>query len=164
MSNIDILLMYMFSTTPPLPRALLKRKPTSVPRNWQLVTITFFTPPLISLPTTKPPWPLKTVHPSTITFSQGMPRFLPSRSLPLLMQIPSSPTSKVELTMREFLQDSRSRPSPFCAKEGLRTKTSSMSTFSHIRGWMFQAGEFWKMTPLSQTFLQLMRLIITGRR
>ncbi|CUQ64632.1 Uncharacterised protein [Segatella copri] len=66
-----------------------------MPRNWQLVTITFFT---------------------------------------LLMQMPSSPTSKVEFTMREFLQDSRSRPSPFCAKEGLRTNTSSINTFSHING------------------------------
>ena len=154
----------MFSTTPPRPRALLKRKPTSVPRNWQSRTIMFLTPPLISLPTTKPPCPLNTVQPSTITFSHGMPRFLPSRSLPLLIQIPSSPTSKVELTISAFLHDSKSRPSPFWAKEGLRTNTSSISTFSHIKGWMFQAGEFWKITPLSQTFLQLMRLTITGRR
>ena len=45
----------IFSTTPPRPRRLLKRKPTSVPINWQFFTRIFFTPPLISLPTTKPP-------------------------------------------------------------------------------------------------------------
>ena len=33
----------------------------------------------------------------------------------LFKQIPSSPTSKVEFTIKAFLQDSKSKPSPFCA-------------------------------------------------
>ena len=44
-----------FSTMPPRPRVDLKRRPTSVPTNWQLRTEIFLTPPLISEPTTKPP-------------------------------------------------------------------------------------------------------------
>ena len=164
MSVIEMSRMKIFSTIPPRPRVDLKRRPTSVPRNWQFSTRMFLTPPLISEPTTKPPCPAKTVQPSTTTFSQGRPRRRPSLSLPLLMQMPSSPASNFELTMRAFLHDSKSRASPFWAKAGLRARTLSMMTFSHISGWIFQAGEFWKMTPWRSTFLQLTSEIITGRR
>src|SRR5690606_13702830 len=50
-----------------------------------------------------------------ITFSVARLRFRPSSSLPYFIHIPSSPTSKVLLTIIAFLQDSRSNPSPFCA-------------------------------------------------
>ena len=33
-----------------------------------------------------------------------------------------------------------------------------------MAGWMFQQGEFWKMTPSSRTFSQWWTAIITGRR
>ena len=111
----------MFSTTPPRPRVDLKRRPTSVPENLQLDTLTFFTPPDISLPTTKPPWPWKTVQLSTMMFSHGMPRSRPALSLPLLMQMPSSPTSSEQSVITTFLHDSKSMPSPFWAYHGQRT-------------------------------------------
>ena len=41
---------------PPRPLVLLKRRPTSVPIKEQSLTQISFTPPDISLPTTKPPW------------------------------------------------------------------------------------------------------------
>ena len=110
MSSIQI-----FSTTPPRPRADLKRRPTSVPEKVQFETLTFLTPPDISLPTTNPPWPWKTMQLSTRIFSHGMPRSRPALSLPLLMQMPSSPTSKRELVSTTFRHDSMSMPSPFCA-------------------------------------------------
>ena len=92
-----------------------------------------------------------------------MPRRRPSASLPLLMQMQSSPASKVEFTISTFLHDSTSMASPFCAYDGFLAKIPSTIRFSHISGWMFQAGEFWKMTPCSSTFLQLSRCTITGR-
>src|SRR5690606_33021450 len=124
----------------------------------------FLTPPDISLPTTKPPCPLNTVQLSIITFSVARLRFLPSSSFPDFIQIPSSPTSKVLLTIIAFLQDSRSSPSPFCAYDGFLTCTPSKITFSHINGWIFHAGEFWKITPCRKTFLHSIKLTITGRR
>ena len=53
--SITRLLMRTSSTTPPRPRRDFKRTPRSVPRKMQLLTVTFRTSPLISLPITKPP-------------------------------------------------------------------------------------------------------------
>lgn len=75
--------------------------------------IDVFTPPDISLPTTKPPWPCNTVLFFTITFWQGSPRLRPSSSLPDLIQMASSPASKILLIINAFLQDSKSKASPF---------------------------------------------------
>ena len=153
----------MFSTTPPRPRVLLKRSPTSVPRNVQLSTKIFFTPPDISLPTTKPPCPCSTVLFITITFRQGSPRRRPSSSLPDLMQIPSSPASKELLIINALLQDSRSRASPFCEYQGLETVTLLIVIFSHDNGCRHQLGEFLNVAPSSSTLLHFTKFSNTGR-
>ena len=46
---------WMFSTTPPRPRAVLKRRPISVPMKVQFCTSMLRTPPDISLPMVTPP-------------------------------------------------------------------------------------------------------------
>ncbi|MPM46880.1 hypothetical protein SDC9_93587 [bioreactor metagenome] len=122
------------------------------------------TSPDISLPTTKPPCPRNTLQLSTITFSVGRARCRPCSSFPDFMQIASSPTSNILFTISTFTQDSTSIPSPFWAKLGLRTRTLSTTTFSHISGWIFQLGEFSKSTPCNNTFLHSVRLTITGRK
>lgn len=53
-SLITTLLTRISSTTPPRPRVDLIRMPRSVPSKTQLLMVTFFTPPLISLPITTP--------------------------------------------------------------------------------------------------------------
>ena len=115
MSFMEISSIQMRSTTPPRPRVDLKRSPTSVPEKTQFETRTLRTPPDISLPTTNPPWPWKTMQLSTRMFSHGMPRSRPALSLPLLMQMPSSPTSKREPVSTTLRHDSMSIPSLFCA-------------------------------------------------
>src|SRR5690606_28746495 len=72
-------------------------------------------PSYISLPTTKPPCPNYTLFRRIITFSVGIPLFRPSSSFPDLIQIASSPTSKIQSSMSTLEQDSISIPSPFCA-------------------------------------------------
>ncbi len=131
--------------------------------NVQFLASMFLTPPLISLPITNPPCPLNTVQPSMTTFSHGRPRLLPSASLPLFMQMPSSPTSNVEFLTTALRHDSRSSPSPFCAYSGFCTVMLSMSTFSHISGWMFHDGELRNVTPCNHTLRHDTRLTITGR-
>ena len=76
----------------------------------------------------------------------------------------SSPTSNLLLMMRQFLQASRSSPSPFWLFQGLITITSSMMTFWHMKGCRFQAGEFWKQTPCNQTFSHCAKSSSAGRR
>ena len=68
---------------------------------------------LLTFATTKPPWPCNTVLFFTITFWQGSPRLRPSSSLPDLIQMASSPASKILLIINAFLQDSKSKASPF---------------------------------------------------
>ncbi len=87
----------IFSTTPPRPRVVLKRSPTSVPRNVHRSTRMFRTPPDISLPTVNPPWPWYTMQSAITTSSVGRPRFRPYSSFPDLMQMASSPTSNRQL-------------------------------------------------------------------
>ena len=156
--------MWMLRTTPPRPRVLLKRRPTSVPRKRQLDTLMFSTPPLISDPTVKPPWPWKTVQLSTMRFLHGRARRRPSASLPDLMQMPSSPASKMESMIRTFSQLSTSMASPFWEYQGLRMLTRLTMRFLHMSGWTFQQGEFWKVTPSSRTFSQLRSWTRLGRR
>src|SRR5580765_1663093 len=100
----------------------------------------------------------------TIIFSVDIPRFLPASSRPLLMQIPSSPTSKVLFSIKTFLQLSISMPSPFCAYQGFFAYTFLTVRSSHINGCKHQAGEFWKVTPSNKTFLQLVNTNKLGRR
>ena len=154
----------MFFTTPPRPRQLLKRRPTSVPRKRQLETLMFSTPPDISLPTTNPPCPWNTIQLSTMRLRQGLALLRPSSSFPDLMQIASSPTSKLELMTSTFSHESTSRPSPFCEYHGLRTVILLIITFLHIRGWIFQHGEFWKRQSSRSTFSQFLMPMSTGRR
>lgn len=66
--------------------------------------------------------------------------------------------------MSAFLQDSRSRPSPFCEYQGFRTFRLRRITFWLMSGCRFQAGEFWKVGPSSSTLLHSIRLTMTGRR
>ena len=158
-----ILLMWMFSTTPPRPRVLLKRKPTSVPKKVQLSTKIFFTPPDISLPTTKPPWPCNTWLFLMMMFWQGSPRLRPFSSLPDLIQIPSSPASKLLLAIITPLHDSTSMASPFCEYQGFDTVTLLMVRFWHDNGCKHQLGEFLKVTSSNKMFLHLRKLSKTGR-
>ena len=139
---IWISLISIFSTTPPLPRAVLNLNPMSVPIKLQLFTWMFFTPPLISLPITNPPWAEYTVELRMVTCCVGMPLFLPASSRPLFMQSASSPTSKNEFSIRTLVQLSRSMPSPFCANQGFFTLMSLTTMFSLISGCRHQAGEF----------------------
>ena len=155
--------MKMFSTTPPRPRVLLNRKPTSVPTKEQPDTYTFRTPPDISLPITNPPCPCKTVLFLIITFSQGSPRLRPSSSLPDFRQIASSPASKKQLVTSTFLHDSTSSASPFCEYQGLNTFTSFKVKDSQDKGWIHQPGEFLKVTPSSRIRLLFTILSMTGR-
>src|SRR2546423_693277 len=88
MPDMLMLLMSMFSTTPPRPRVVLKRSPLSVSRKTQLVTLTLRTPPDISLPITTPPCPCSTVQLRTTIFSVGRPRRRPCSSRPDFRQFP----------------------------------------------------------------------------
>ncbi|OIR00116.1 hypothetical protein GALL_177610 [mine drainage metagenome] len=97
-------------------------------------------------------------------FSVGFPLFLPSASRPLLMQMPSSPTSKVEFSIMKFLQLSTSIPSPFCAYHGFFAYTFLTIRSSHIKGCKHHAGEFWNVIPSSKTLLQLVNTNKLGRK
>src|SRR5450756_1816674 len=135
MSVMRTLETYIFSTTPPRPRELLKRKPTSVPMKVQLSTRTLRTPPDISLPMVNPPCAWYTVQPSTSKSSVGTPIRRPAASLPDLMQMPSSPTSNVQPQITLCRQDSKSSASLFWAVGKLRTCTLRMETvsYTHLR-------------------------------
>src|SRR5574344_1884644 len=141
----------MFSTMPPLPRVDFRRSPVSVPLKRQLLTYMFLAPLDISEPITKPPCPWSTVHPSIRTFWHGIFQSRPSLFLPLLIQMASSPTSNVEFLIITRLQDSKSKPSPFCAYHGLRIVTWSIVTSSHFSGWVFHAGELLNVASFSST-------------
>ena len=163
MFTMFILSTYIFSTTPPRPRVDFILKPVSVPLKRQLYTYILRAPLDISEPMTKPPWPWSTVQPSMITFWQGIFQARPSLSFPLFMQMASSPTSKVEFLMMQRLHDSRSRPSPFCAYQGLRIVTWSMVTSSHFNGWVFHAGELLSVTSCNNTRWHSVNSSSTGR-
>src|SRR5678810_812808 len=115
----------------------------------------FLSPPLISLPITNPPCAAYTVQLRIITFSMGIPLFLPSASRPLFIHKASSPTSNTEFSINTFLQLSASIPSPFWAYHGFFTKTFLTVRCSLIKGCRHQAGEFWNVTPSSKIYLQL---------
>ena len=80
--------------------------PRSVPSKTQLLMVTFFTPPLISLPITTPPCPLNMVQLVMVIFSQGTPSLRACKSRPDLMVMQSSPTEMWQSLMCTFLQDS----------------------------------------------------------
>src|SRR5699024_10508019 len=142
MSIMLMLSMKIFSTIPPLPRVVLKRKPISVPRNTQFSIQMFLAPPLISLPITKPPCPWKTVLLRIQTFCVGTPRLRPDSSRPDLMQIASYPTSKELFSTRTLEHDSISSTSPFWAYQGFLIFTPLTVRFSHSKGCTFHPGEF----------------------
>ena len=56
------------------------------------------------------------------------------------MQIPSSPTSKVEFLISTFVHDSTSTPSPFWAEYSFLTITLFIVKCEQNKGWIFQAG------------------------
>ena len=156
--------MKIFLTTPPRPLQLLNLNPTSVPRKRQLLTLIFSTPPDISLPTTKPPCPWKTMQLSTIRFLHGLPLPRPSSFFPDLIHIASSPTSKLEFITSTSSHESTSRPSPFCEYHGFLTVIRLIITFLHIKGCIFQHGEFWNRQSSRSTFSQFLIPMSTGRR
>ena len=88
-----------------------RRIPRSVPSKTQLLMVTFFTPPLISLPITTPPCPLNMVQLVMVIFSQGTPSLRACKSRPDLMVMQSSPTEMWQSLMCTFLQDSGLMPS-----------------------------------------------------
>ena len=55
-------------------------------------------------------------------------------------------------------------PSPFWEYHGLRTVILSTTTLRHIRGCIFQQGEFWKVTSSRRTLVHSFSPIITGLR
>ena len=79
------------STLPPRPRRVLTRMPLSVPSKTQPAMDTRRMEPLISLPSTTPPWPCTIVQPVMVMSSQGISRS--QSSVPALMAMQSSPTS-----------------------------------------------------------------------
>src|SRR5437868_8777924 len=99
-----------------------------------------------------------------ITSCVGTPLLLPSSSLPLLMQIPSSPVSKEQFSNRTFLLQSRSSASVLVPNHGFFTVRARIVTCSLKLMWVVHAGEFSNVTPSINTFLQLKMRIIFGRR
>src|SRR5437868_6555899 len=96
----------------------------------QLRTLTFRTDPDISLPMTTPPWPCANVQLLTKIFSHGIATRLPSALYPDLITMQSSPTSKWQLLMRTFRQESGSIASVFAESEGAIIVRLSSVTFS----------------------------------
>ena len=92
--------------------------------------MTFLTPPLISLPMTRPPWPRLRQQLRMVTFSQGTCSFMPKNSLPDFSAMQSSPTCTWLPMMLTFLQLSGSMPSVLGLVELLRMRMFRMSTFS----------------------------------
>ena len=70
-------------------------------------------PPLISLPSTTPPWPSFIVQPRTTIFSLGTPIRRPSALRPDLIAMQSSPVSNVQFSISTSRHDSGLQPSLF---------------------------------------------------
>src|SRR5262245_8944666 len=130
------------STIPPRPRCDLTRIPISVPRKTQLETVTFRTPPDISLPIVTPPCPLYITQLVIVISSEALPILRPSSLVPDLIAMQSSPTSIRQLEICTFLQASGLMPSVLGDGTGASIVTPSTRTLSHSRKCKFQDGEF----------------------
>src|SRR5690606_9251983 len=80
------------------------------------------------------------------------------------MQIASSPTSNELPSTNTLLHDSISNPSPFWEYQGLRTVISRTVISLLIRWWIFQAPEFWNVTPSRKIRSHLSESSRVGRR
>jgi len=160
---ITILLTRISSTMPPRPRVDFRRIPRSVPSKTQLLMVTFFTPPLISLPITTPPCPLNMVQLVMVIFSQGTPSLRACKSRPDLMVMQSSPTEMWQSLMCTFLQDSGLMPSVL-GEGTLWMVMPLMVTLSQNSGFTVQKGELIIFTPSTRTFLQRMGCMKGGRK
>ena len=148
---------------PPRPRVDFRRIPRSVPSKTQLLMVTFFTPPLISLPITTPPCPLNMVQLVIVIFSQGTPSLRACRSRPDLMVMQSSPTEMWQSQMCTFLHDSGLMPSVL-GEGTLWMVMPLMVTLSQNSGFTVQKGELIIFTPSIRTFLQRMGCMKGGRK
>ena len=149
------------STLPPRPRRDLMRMPRSVPSNTQPEIATRRMLPLISLPSTTPPWPCTIVQPVTVMFSQGMA--WSASSVPALMAMQSSPTSMWQALMRTLRQLSGSMPSVLGESDGFTTVRPWIVTFSQHSGCTVQAGLFVTLKPSISTRLQFSKQMKHGR-
>ena len=149
------------STTPPRPRRLLMRMPRSVPSNTHPAMDTRRMPPLISLPSTTPPWPCTIVQPVMAMFSQGT--FSSASSVPALTAMQSSPTSMWQPVMRTLRQLSGSMPSVLGESNGLTIVSLSIVTSSQRTGWIVQLGLLRTTKSLMRTRVQSSKQTAQGR-
>src|SRR5574344_505980 len=139
--------MKMFSMIPPLHEFVFSRNTRSRLglSMLQFSTNTFLHPPVISLPTTTPPWPSAIVHPRIIIFSLGRFHNLPSALRPLFIAIQSSPVWKKQSSMSTLLQDSGSHPSPLGPSLAICTRLTVLFWLNNV--WRTQKGERSRVTP-----------------
>src|SRR6266481_5311116 len=119
---------------------------------------TLRTPPEISLPIVTPPWP-SFIRQFWITiFSEGTLTRRPSAFLPALIAMQSSPVLKSQFLINTSVHDSGSQPSVLGPDSRLILPPVIVIlctvTFVQSTGWTCHIGEFFRVTPSINTFLQ----------